>query len=87
MYFDRAGRLVPFYTHHAQTISRAAAVGHGVVLGKVADDVCARARARAEMHNLARVAAYVPGAALVPVQAPGAPGLAPAPAPIVCVDA
>ena len=42
-YFDRAGRVVSFFHHHACAISRAAAVGHGEVLLKVAADARNRA--------------------------------------------
>jgi len=42
-YLDRAGRVTPFFVHHARAISRAAAVGHGNVLLKLMEDVRGRA--------------------------------------------
>ena len=79
-YFDRAGRVVSFFHHHACAISRAAAVGHGAVLLKVAADARGRSvRARADSLGLV-VAAARAGAALAPVlpspaPAPRAPAL------------
>ena len=38
IYFDRAGREVSYFLHHARAISSAAAVGHGrVLLRHIAD--------------------------------------------------
>ena len=42
-YLDRAGRITPFFVHHARAISRAAAVGHGRVLLKLMEDTRGRA--------------------------------------------
>ena len=42
-YFDRAGQPVSFFHHHACCLSYAAAVGHGEVLLKIAEDARSRA--------------------------------------------
>ena len=42
--YDRAGRVVPYFVHHARAISRAAALGHGHVLLKHANALGHRAR-------------------------------------------
>ena len=87
VYFDRAGRVVSFWVHHSREISRAAVLGHGIVLERVVDDVNARAaRARAEVHDRARAAAAATGVTVVPATAPAAAVLpvavAPAPSPL-----
>ena len=82
-YFDRAGRVVSFFHHHACAISRAAAVGHGEVLLRVAADARHRAvrvqaealdRLLAEARRVGSVVGYaepapLPSPALVPALA------------------
>ena len=51
VYFDRAGRNVSYYTHHARAISRAAAVGHGEVLLQLIAATRTRAAAAREAQR------------------------------------
>ena len=72
VYFDRAGRLISFYTHHSRAISRAAAVGHGRVLQRLTGDTRRRARdARSRSAGLSAVAARC-GTVLAPAPGPSA---------------
>ena len=42
VYFDRAGREVPYFLHHASALSSAAAVGHGRVIQRHVADLRTR---------------------------------------------
>ena len=69
-YYDRAGRVVSFFHHHACAVSRAAAVGHGRVLLKVAADTRNRAacmQANVLNRSVAAARANGAGAVLMPL--------------------
>jgi hypothetical protein len=65
VYYDHAGREVPFFLYHSRAVSRAAAVGHGEVLRIVIADARTRATRAADDERRHRVGGGG-GAALSP---------------------